>query len=113
MGARNQENVNPDNWLIDQALLDRPGTRDYLVDLMEDMKTNAPLYADWQAAFRAHQPKMLIVWGNKDPLFIPPGAEGYLRDLPKAKLVWLDAGHFVLDENLTTVATEIRGTFAL
>ena len=24
----------------------------------------------------------------------------YLRDIPEAKLVWLDAGHFVLDENL-------------
>jgi pimeloyl-ACP methyl ester carboxylesterase len=54
----------------------------------------------------------LIVWGRKDPFFVPPGAEAYLRDLPEAKLVWLDAGHFVLDENLDAVAEEIRSTFA-
>lgn len=112
VGAQNKEAINPDNWLIDQALLDRPGTRDYMVDLLEDMKTNAPLYPTWQAAFRAHRPTTLIFWGKKDPLFTPAGAEAYLRDLPEAKLVWLDAGHFVLDENVQTVATEVRGSFA-
>ena len=83
-----------------------------MLDIVENLKTNAPLYPAWQAALRTHQPPMLILWGNKDPLFIPPGAEGYLRDLPQAKLVWLDAGHFVLDENLPTVTAEIRGMFA-
>ena len=42
---------------------------------------------------------------------MPSGAEAYLRDLPKAKLVWLDAGHFVLDENVNTVADEIKAVF--
>ena len=42
---------------------------------------------------------------------MPPGAEAYLRDLPEAKLVWLDAGHFVLDENVHTVADEIKAVF--
>ena len=42
---------------------------------------------------------------------MPPGAEAYLRDLPKAKLVWLDAGHFVLDENVQAVADEIKAVF--
>ena len=111
-GARDAQNVNPDNWLLDQALLARPGTETYMLDIVEDLKTNAPLYPVWQAVLRTHQPPTLILWGNKDPLFIPPGAEGYLRDLPKAKLVWLDAGHFVLDENLPTAAAEIRGMFA-
>lgn len=39
------------------------------------------------------------MWGKNDPFFIPPGARAYLNDLPDAKLVWLDAAHFVLDEN--------------
>ena len=42
---------------------------------------------------------------------MPLGAEAYLRDLPEAKLVWLDAGHFVLDENVLTVADEIKAVF--
>lgn len=113
VGVRNEENINPDNWVLDQAFLDRPGTQAYQIDLLENYKTNVASYENWQAAFRAHLPKTLIVWGKKDPFFIPAGAEAYLRDLPNAKLVWLDAGHFVLDENLETVAGEIKTAFAV
>jgi pimeloyl-ACP methyl ester carboxylesterase len=111
VGARQPEAINPDHWIFDQALLDRPGTQDYQVDLLENYKTNLALYPAWQAAFRVHRPKTLIVWGKHDPFFIPPGAEAYLRDLPAARLVWLDAGHFVLDENVELVAREILATF--
>lgn len=112
VGAKDPEAVNPDNWLIDQALLDRPGTQDYQIDLLEDYKSNIALYPVWQAAFRAHQPKTLIVWGKHDPFFIPAGARAYLADIPEAKLVWLDSGHFVLDENVEQVAGEIKAAFA-
>ncbi|QPF89563.1 alpha/beta fold hydrolase [Bradyrhizobium commune] len=112
VGAKNPEAINPDNWILDQALLDRPGTQDYQVDLLENYKTNIALYPDWQAAFRKHQPKTLIIWGKHDPFFIPPGARAYLNDLPDAKLVWLDSGHFVLDENVAQVACEIKARFA-
>ena len=111
VGARDVSRIDPDNWLVDQALMGRPGTQEYMLDVVEDLKTNAPLYPTWQAAFRNHKPKTLILWGDKDPLFIPPGAEGYLRDVPDAKLVWLDAGHFVLDEHVDTVAREIKQAF--
>ncbi|QPF81723.1 alpha/beta fold hydrolase [Bradyrhizobium genosp. L] len=112
VGAKNPQAINPDNWVLDQALLDRPGTQDYQVDLLENYKSNIALYPDWQAAFRKHQPKTLIVWGKHDPFFIPPGARAYLNDLPDAKLVWLDSGHFVLDENVSQVACEIKARFA-
>jgi pimeloyl-ACP methyl ester carboxylesterase len=112
VGAKDPEAINPDNWVLDQALLDRPGVQDYQVYLLEDYKTNIALYPQWQAAFRAHKPKTLIIWGKNDPFFIPPGARAYLNDLPNAKLVWLDAGHFVLDENGPQVAAEIKAVFA-
>lgn len=112
VGAKDREAVNPDNWVLDQALLDRPGVQDYQVDLLDDYKSNVALYPEWQAAFREHQPPTLIVWGKHDPFFIPPGARAYLNDLPDAKLVWLDAGHFVLDENACQVAAEIKNAFA-
>lgn len=111
-GAREPEAINPDNWVLDQALLDRPGTQDYQIDLLEDYKTNIARYPDWQAAFREQQPKTLIVWGKNDPFFMPAGARAYLKDLPDAKLVWLDAGHFVLDENTPRVAAEIKAAYA-
>jgi pimeloyl-ACP methyl ester carboxylesterase len=112
VGARNPEAISPDNWTIDQALLDRPGTDAYQLDLLEDYKSNVALYETWHAAFRQHQPKTLIVWGKNDPFFLPAGATAFRQDLPEAKLSWLDAGHFVLDENAASVAAEIKQTFA-
>lgn len=112
VGARNAEAISPDNWTHDQALLDRPGHDAAHLDLLENYKTNVALYDSWHAAFRAHRPTTLIVWGKHDPFFIPAGAEAFLADLPDARLVWLDAGHFVLDENAETVAAEIKASFA-
>ncbi|MGJ4951806.1 alpha/beta fold hydrolase [Bradyrhizobium sp. HKCCYLS20291] len=112
VGARNVEAISPDNWTHDQALLDRAGHDRAHLDLLEDYKTNVALYESWHQAFHTHRPKTLIVWGKNDPFFIPAGAEAYLADLPDARLVWLDAGHFVLDENAATVAAEIKASFA-
>lgn len=112
VGARDEAAISPDNWTHDQALLDRPGTDAYMLDLLDDYKTNVAAYDSWHAAFRAHKPKTLITWGRGDPFFTPAGAEAFLADLPEAKLVWLDSGHFVLDENAETVAAEIIDTFA-
>lgn len=112
VGVKNLAAINPDNWVLDQALLDRPGTQDYQVDLLENYKTNVVLYPEWQAAFRQNQPRTLITWGKNDPFFVPAGARAYLADLPEAKLVWLDGGHFVLDEYAQEVAAEIKAHFA-
>lgn len=112
VGARHPEAISPDNWTHDQALLDRPGTDAYQLNLLEDYKTNVGLYDTWHAAFRAHHPKTLIIWGKADPFFVPAGAEAFKADLPQAKLIWLDAGHFVLDENTPQVAAEIKTMFA-
>lgn len=112
VGAKNPDAISPDNWLVDQALLDRPGTAAYQLDLLEDYKTNVAAYDEWHAAFRRYRPKTLIVWGRHDPFFIEAGALAYLQDIPEAKLVWLDAGHFVLDENAGRVAREIAAVFA-
>ncbi|UOB59743.1 alpha/beta fold hydrolase [Burkholderia pyrrocinia] len=112
VGAKHPDAVNPDNWIFDQALLDRPGVQDFQIDLLHDYQSNVALYPTWQAAFRQHQPKTLIIWGKNDPFFIQPGARAYTKDLPNAKLVWLDAGHFVLDENKCQVAAEIKAIFA-
>lgn len=111
VGVKDVSAINPDNWILDQALLDRPGTQDYQVDLLENYKTNVARYPEWQAAFRQYQPRTLITWGKNDPFFVPAGARAYLTDLPEAKLVWLDGGHFVLDEYAAEVAAEIKVHF--
>ncbi|WP_421839461.1 alpha/beta fold hydrolase [Novosphingobium sp.] len=112
VGARNVAAISPDNWTHDQALLDRPGTDANMLNLLVDYQTNVVAYESWHAAFRAYAPQTLIVWGRNDPFFTPAGAEAFRQDLPEAELVWLDSGHFVLDENAPQVAGEIIRAFA-
>ncbi len=98
-GVRNVEAISPDNWLVVQPLLDRPGNQEIQLKLFLDYGTNPPLYPSWQAYFREHQPPTLITWGANDPIFPAEGAHPYLRDLPNAELHLIDTGHFVLEED--------------
>ena len=100
--------ISPDNWVIDQALLDRPGNADIQLDMLHDYGTNPPLYPAFQAFFREYQPPTLIVWGKNDVIFPEPGAHPYLRDLPKAEMHILDSGHFALEDKLDVMAPLIN-----
>ena len=103
-GMRHPERVSPDAWLIDQALLDRPGNREIQLQLFYSYRSNPPLYPAWQAYFRAYQPPALIVWGRNDPIFPAEGARPYTRDLKDVELHLLDTGHFALEEEGDTIA---------
>ncbi len=107
-GVSDTSRISPDNWVIDQALLDRPGNREIQLDLLGDYGSNVPLYPDFQAFFRQYQPPTLIVWGKNDVIFPEPGAHPYLRDLPAAELHILDSGHFALEDKLDVMAPLIR-----
>ena len=107
-GVSDVSRISPDNWVQDQALLDRPGNRDIQLDLFHDYGSNVPLYPDFQAFFRARQPPTLILWGKNDKIFPPSGASPYLRDLPKAEYHLLDTGHFALEDKLDVMAPTIR-----
>lgn len=106
--AENAELVSPDAWMLDQAYLDRPGNQEIQLDLFYDYRTNVDLYPDFQEYFRTFQPPTLIVWGENDVIFPGEGAAPYLRDLPKAELHMLDAGHFALETNGPEIADKIR-----
>jgi pimeloyl-ACP methyl ester carboxylesterase len=43
-GVADVTRIDPDNWLHDQVLLDRPGNKDIQLDLFRDYGTNVPLY---------------------------------------------------------------------
>ncbi|MDO6414256.1 alpha/beta fold hydrolase [Sphingomonas sp. BIUV-7] len=100
--------ISPDNWVIDQALLDRPGNREIQLDLLGDYGSNVPLYPQFQAFFRERKPPTLIVWGKNDKIFPEAGAHPYLRDLPDAEMHILDSGHFALEDKLDVMAPLIR-----
>jgi pimeloyl-ACP methyl ester carboxylesterase len=106
-GVADVSRIDPDNWLHDQVLLDRPGNRDIQLDLFRDYGTNVPLYPQFQAFFRERKPPTLIVWGRNDTIFPADGAHPYLRDLPDAELHLLDTGHFALEDKLDVMAPMI------
>ena len=107
-GTRNPESISPDNWLVVQPLLDRPGNQEIQLALFYDYRTNVPLYPRWQRYFRTHLPPTLIVWGENDPIFPAEGAHPYLRDLPDAEFHLLNTGHFALEEDGLRVVRLIR-----
>jgi len=103
-GVRDPSRVDPDNWVHDQALLDRPGVDQIMLDLFKDYGSNVALYPQFQAFFRARRPPALIVWGKNDAIFPEAGARAYLRDLPDAELHILDSGHFALEDKGDEIA---------
>lgn len=107
-GARDASSISPDNWNVDQPLLDRDGNQEIQLDLFYSYGSNPPLYPQWQAYLRKHQPPTLIVWGQRDQIFPAAGAHPYRRDLQDVELHLLDTGHFVLEEDLEFVAARIR-----
>ncbi|MFB3112436.1 MAG: alpha/beta fold hydrolase [Gemmatimonadales bacterium] len=107
-GVREEEAISPDNWQIDQSLLDRPGNSEIQIAMFYDYRTNVPLYPQWQEYFRKHQPPTLIVWGKNDPIFPEEGAHPYKRDLENLDFHVLETGHFALEEDGDVIAGLIR-----
>ncbi|MGL4398872.1 MAG: alpha/beta fold hydrolase [Luteolibacter sp.] len=111
-GTRQVEAISPDNWLVDQTLLDRPGNKEIQMALFTSYGSNPPLYPKWQEYFRKHQPPTLIVWGKNDIIFPADGAEPYRRDLKNLEFHLIDTGHFALEEEGGKISTLIRGFLA-
>jgi pimeloyl-ACP methyl ester carboxylesterase len=110
-GVRNVEAISPDNWLIDQPLLDRPGNDEIQLQLFYSYRTNPPLYPQWHEYFRKHQPPALIAWGKNDQIFPADGAHPYKRDLRNLDFHLLDTGHFALEEDYELIAELISNFF--
>jgi len=106
-GTRNPATISPDNWIVDQAKLDRPGNKEIQLELFHSYSTNVPLYPTWQAYFREHQPPTLLVWGKGDYIFPEAGAHPYKRDLNNLDFNILDTGHFALEEDGEVIANKI------
>lgn len=106
------EMLSPDGYSLDIAYMARPEAEEIQLDLIGDYKNNVALYPDFQAYFRKYQPPLLAVWGRHDPAFIPAGAEAYRRDLPKAEIHLLDAGHFALETHAQEISLLIRDFLA-
>ena len=107
-GAKNPELISPDNWESDYGFMQRPNAVRVNLDLFYDYRTNVALYPVWQEFLRKNQPKTIIFWGQTDIFFTPAGGEAYLKDLPKAEMHRLDAGHFAVEDHLDYISKNIH-----
>ncbi len=107
-GVKNPDSVPPEAYTLDAALLERPGNKDIQLDLFLDYASNVKLYPKFQEYFRKSKPPLLAIWGKNDPFFIPPGAEAFRKDIPNAKVQFLDTGHFALETHGAEIAAAIK-----
>jgi pimeloyl-ACP methyl ester carboxylesterase len=107
-GVADKSLVSPDGYSLDNFYLARPGAAELQLDLFGDYRSNVALYPTFQAYFRKHRPRLLAVWGQNDPFFLPAGAEAFKRDIPDAVVRFVDAGHFALETHAREIAAAIR-----
>ena len=112
-GVADADQVAPEAYHLDSALLARPGNDEIQLDLFLDYASNVALYPAFQQYFREHRPPLLAVWGKNDPFFLPPGAEAFKRDIPGAEVRFFDTGHFALETHHEEIAVVIRDFLAL
>ena len=106
-GVSNDALVAPESYSLDSFLLSRPGNDEIQLDLFLDYASNVKLYPRFQEYFRTKTPSVLAVWGKNDPFFLPPGAEAFKRDNPKAEVHFFDTGHFALETHYREISSRI------
>ena len=107
-GVANPESVPPESYTLDVALLERKGNKEIQLDLFLDYASNVKLYPKFQEYFRKSKPPLLAIWGKNDPFFIPAGAEAFRKDLPHARVQFLDTGHFATETHVVEIAAAMR-----
>ncbi|MGA7832578.1 MAG: alpha/beta hydrolase [Terracidiphilus sp.] len=104
----NVDLYDPDLWTDEYAFLNSPGQAQIQSDVFYDYRTNVENYPKWQAWMQKRQPRLLVIWGKHDLSFDPGEPERYRKDVPKAQVHVLDAGHFALDTKADEIATLVR-----
>jgi pimeloyl-ACP methyl ester carboxylesterase len=112
-GVTDKTLVAPESYTLDQFLLDRDENEEIQLDLFKDYASNVDLYPIFHKYFRESQVPLLAVWGDKDPFFLPPGAEAFKQDLPNAIVKFFDTGHFALETHVQEIGEEILKFLAM
>ena len=107
-GVANPETVAPESYTLDTALMERPGNKEIQLDLFLDYASNVKLYPKFQDYFRKSKPPQLAIWGKNDPFFIPAGADAFQKDVPNAKVQFLDTGHFAIETHVVEIAAAMK-----
>jgi pimeloyl-ACP methyl ester carboxylesterase len=100
--------IDPDNWVIDAALIGRPGVDEIMLDLLHDIRNNAAVFTGMQQFLAKQQPPVLVATGANDEIFPEPVVRRVRHDLPAAEYHALPTGHFALEDHATQIAALIR-----
>lgn len=104
--------VSPDGYTLDLYYASTiPDYAEKQSDLIFDYQNNVRLYPAFQKYLRESQPKLLAIWGKNDPSFIWAGAEAFHKELPEARVVPVNSGHFALESCCKEIAEEIKNYF--
>jgi pimeloyl-ACP methyl ester carboxylesterase len=71
-GVQDPSQIDPDNWLIDKALIDRPGVDEIMLDLLYDIRNQVPVFKAMQQFVQDRRPPTLVATRSQR------------RDLPRA-----------------------------
>lgn len=107
-GVRDPSVIDPDNWIIDKALIDRPGVDEIMLDLLYDIRTNAPTLTAMQEFLQDRRPPTLVATGANDEIFPEQVVRQVLRDQPATDYHALDTGHFALEDKADEIAALMR-----
>lgn len=104
--------VSPDGYSLDLYYAATiPDYAEKQSDLIFDYQNNVKMYPAFQKYLRDNQPRLLAVWGKNDPSFIWAGAEAFRKDLPDARIIPVESGHFALENCCGEIADEIKNFF--
>jgi pimeloyl-ACP methyl ester carboxylesterase len=111
-GVQDPSLIDPDNWVIDKALIDRPGVGDIMIDLLYDIRNNVPNVKAMQRFMRERRPPTLVATGVNDEIFPEEVVRKILTDHPGAEYHGLPTGHFALEDKAPEIAALMRDFLA-
>jgi len=111
-GVQDPSRIDPDNWVIDKALIDRPGVDEIMLDLLYDIRNNVPVFKAMQEFLRDRRPPTLVATGANDEIFPAEVVRQILTDLPDAEYHALQTGHFALEDKAAEIAAVMRDFLA-
>jgi pimeloyl-ACP methyl ester carboxylesterase len=111
-GVQDPSLIDPDSWVIDKALIDRPGVDEIMLDLLYDIRNQVPVFVAMQELLRDRRPPMLVTTGANDEIFPDEVVRQVLTDHPEAEYHALQTGHFALEDNADEIATLMRDFLA-
>jgi pimeloyl-ACP methyl ester carboxylesterase len=111
-GVQDPSLIDPDNWVIDKALIDRPGVDEIMLDLLYDIPNQVPVFKAMQEFLRDRRPPVLVATGANDEIFPEQAVRQFLTDQPDAEYHALQTGHFALEDKAAEIAALMRDFLA-